>query len=307
LTYWGKPVNAGRHRMIVFLTPAHHAYTLREVVPAAAPGQVLLAAYESLVGDVRLPNATYVFTDFDRLSPSLLREVAGLYRRLRAAGLRVLNDPARFRTRSGLLRLLHDAGINDFNAYRIEENVRPRRWPVFVRTEGDHDAPVSDLLDTWAQVEQAVHRAVQQGVPVSQLLVVEYAAEPVRPGLFRKLACYRIGGASVAHTCVHDETWLVKYGKLGIAGEALYADELRIVRENPYGPQLQRAFDLAGVDYGRMDFGLVGGRVQIYEINTNPDTKFGKGDHPSALRVEAARVFRQNFLAALHGIDTPAS
>lgn len=290
--------------MIVFLSTAHHTYTHEEVARTAQDSQVRLATYESLLGEVTLPAATYVFTDLDRLSPARLREVAKIYRQLRAAGLRVLNDPACFRSRCGFLRSLHDAGLNSFNAYRVEENVRPRRWPVFVRAQGEHDAPLSGLLASWEQVEAAVRQAVAKGVPLSQLMVVEYAAEPVRPGLFRKLACYRIGDAIVAHTCVHDAQWIVKYGKVGIAGEALYADELRIVRDNPYGPALRQAFDLAGVEYGRIDFGLVGGRIQVYEVNTNPDTKFGKADHPSPLRVESERVFRHNYLQALRAIDS---
>lgn len=293
--------------MIVFLSTEYHTYTHEQVVESAEPEQVRRVAYESLLGEVRMPRATYVFTDLDRLSPPRLRQVAQIYRQLRAAGMRVLNDPARLRTRVGLLRALHDAGINGFNAYRVEENVRPRRWPVFVRTLGDHGTPLSGLLERWGDVEAAVHRAMGEGVPLSQLMIVEYAAEPVAPGLFRKLACYRIGPASVAHTCVHDDNWIVKYGKPGIASEALYADELRIVRDNPYAPQLQRAFELAGVDYGRVDFGLVGGRVQVYEINTNPDTRFGNADHPSPLRVESLRTFRHNYLQALRGIDGPGT
>jgi hypothetical protein len=291
--------------MIVFLTTENHSYTHEEVARTATWPQVRLATYESLRGEVRLPDATYVFTDLDRLAPGHLREAAGICRQLRAAGLRVLNDPARFRTRSGLLRILHDSGINSFNAYRIEENTRPRRWPVFVRAQGDHDPPLSGLLESWEQVEAAVDAALGDGVPLSQLMVVEYAAQPVRPGLFRKLGCYRIGDTSVAHVCVHDEQWIVKYGKMGIAGEDLYADELRIVRDNPHAPALQRAFELAGVEYGRVDFGLVDGRVEIYEINTNPHTRFGQGDHPSPLRVESERVFQHNYLQALRGIDSP--
>jgi hypothetical protein len=45
--------------------------------------------------------------------------------------------------------------------------------------------------------------------------------------------------------------------------------------------------------------------VQVYEINTNPDIKFGD-EHPVALRMESYRVFRDNYLAALRALDTPA-
>jgi hypothetical protein len=33
---------------------------------------------------------------------------------------------------------------------------------------------------------------------------------------------------------------------------------------------LRRVFDIAGIEYGRADWGIVAGKVQIYEINTNP-------------------------------------
>ena len=134
-------------------------------------------------------------------------------------------------------------------------------------------------------------------------MVVEYMAEPIRPGLFRKLSCFRIGSASIAHTCVHDTKWVAKTGQLGIATPDLYDDELRIVRDNPYGPSVAAAFDIGAIDYGRVDFGLVGGEAQIYEINTNPTMSFDD-PHPSAVRVEASRIFKQKYFAALKAIDT---
>ena len=63
-------------------------------------------------------------------------------------------------------------------------------------------------------------------------------------------------------------------------------------------------FNIAGIDYGRVDFGLVGGRPQIYEINSNPmvDPK------PSASLIErrnqSVALFRANYLEAMDAIDT---
>jgi hypothetical protein len=64
-------------------------------------------------------------------------------------------------------------------------------------------------------------------------------------------------------------------------------------------------FELAAIEYGRADFGLGGGKTQIYEINSNPDIQFPT-EHPSAARTESFRVFKRNFYAALAGIDTAA-
>lgn len=289
--------------MIIFVTTAEHGYTHEPLIRQAGDLEVSVISYGSLLRQRTFANATYVFTDMDRLSLSGLARAASCFRHLQSYGMRVLNDPARFHSRVGLLRRLYQLGINRFNAYRVEENCDPQRWPVFLRTEGDHDHPASDLLHTPEGVAAAISRAVDRGVPRSALIVVEYAAEPVRPGLFRKLALFRIGAGSAAHICAHEDGWLVKYGKLGIAPEDLYRDELRIVSDNPYWPDLQRVFELAAIDYGRVDFGLVAGAVQIYEINTNPQIQF-PDEHPSAFRLESNRVFKANYLAALRALDS---
>jgi hypothetical protein len=287
--------------MLVFVTTAEHAYTHEQVVQAAMDLEIRVISYETLLAQ-RLPaHATYVFTDMDRLSWADLRRAARCFRGLRARGMAVLNDPAKSRSRAGLLRALNSAGINSFNAYRIEEGREPERWPVFLRTEGSHSYPTSDLLHSPAELSAAISRTVERGTPLSTLIVIEYAAQPVRPRLFRKLALFRIGHSSVAHTCVHDDRWLVKYGRKGIAPPELYADELRIVTQNPYWPELRRAFEIAGLDYGRVDFGLVDGKVQVYEINSNPNVTFST-THPSPHREDSYRIFRNNYLAALRAL-----
>ncbi len=291
--------------MIIFVITPEHPYTLQEVVRESPGLKLRIATYDRLFAMRRPPRATYVFTDLDRLPMWRVRDAAKVYRRLRDAGLRVLNDPARLSSRYGLLRQLCRQGINDFDAYRVEEGIVPARWPVFLRAEGDHDAPLTDLMHDWDEARRAVEHAVAAGTPISSLLLVEYAAEPVRPGLFRKLSVFRIGNIYFGANCVHEDNWLVKLGTKGIAPPELYEDELRLVRDNPFEAALRPVFELAAIEYGRADFGLVGGRPQIYEINSNPHIQFPT-EHPSAPRTESFHVFKRNFYAALAEIDTPA-
>jgi hypothetical protein len=289
--------------MIVFIHTTEHSYTHKPVVEADKQARVAVVTYDTLFDANSVPRATYVFTDMDRLSLWRLRLAALTFRKMRERGLRVLNDPARVLSRWGLLRSLRLAGVNDFDAYRVEESVRPRRWPVFLRAEGAHLGPISGLLNDWDQVVAEVERAVAKGAPLTGLLIVEYAAEPLRPGLYRKFGSFRIGPAAFAHTCVDDNQWIAKTGRRDVTPPELYEEEQRVVRENPYGPSLAHAFELAGIEYGRIDFGLVQGKVQVYEINTNPEVLFGN-DHPSPVRQETYRIFRQNYLGALSAIDT---
>lgn len=290
--------------MIVFLLTDDYAWTHKQLVGASLEARVRLMSYAELTSANMLPQATYVFTDLDRLSPGGLRLAATAYRRLRDQGVAVLNDPARVLSRYGLLRRLYLSGINTFNAYRVEEGVIPERWPVFLRCEGDHNGPLCDLLHSMKEVHTVVAGAVARGLPLASLLIVEFAAQPVRPGLYRKLASFRVGKTTFAHTCVHDDQWVAKMGKLGIAPPELYEDEFRIVRDDPYAKALAAAFDIAGIDYGRVDFGLIDGKATIYEINSNPAIQFDE-THPVPIRVESYNLFKRNYLDALNRIDTP--
>jgi hypothetical protein len=287
--------------MIVFVTTQEHSYT-HNAVTKELPGVVRRMSYQALLGKARVPRAVYVFTDMDRLAPAALAQASTLFGQLRTAGVRVLNDPARIRSRWGLLRALHDQGINRANAYRFDENVRPRRWPVFIGVEGDHRFPITELLHSWEEVERAAETAMQKGRPRSALIVAEYNAEPLRPGIFRKLSVFRVGSRYLAHTCVHQDRWIAKYGTPGLATPDLHAEELRIVRDNPYRAALEPAFALAGIEYGRADFGVVDGKVHVYEINTNPEVKFTNPKSPQE-RAKSYAVFRQNYLDALRALE----
>ncbi len=289
--------------MIVFLTTRAHDYTVRHLIGAAPGLEVRIFNYASVQGQRQLPRATYIFTDLDRLPTELLNMSARLYIQLRDQGVRVLNNPAHVLSRYGLLRALFLNGMNRFNAYQVEEGVMPQHWPVFLRTDGTHEGPLPQLYNNTRDLEAGIDSAVAQGLPRSRLLIVEFMAEPARPGLYRKLSCFRVGTASVAHTCVHDTDWIAKQGKLGITPPDLYDDESRIVRDNPYGAAVGRAFEIAGIEYGQIDFGIVGGEIQTYEINTNPHVKLD-AEHPSPVRVESLRMFARNFFGALKAIDS---
>jgi hypothetical protein len=42
------------------------------------------------------------------------------------------------------------------------------------------------------------------------------------------------------------------------------------VEDNPHEAWLRRVCELGGVEYGRVDYGMLDGRLQLWEINTNP-------------------------------------
>jgi hypothetical protein len=284
------------------VTTGHHGPS-RETREASESPPMELVTYDQLIAAKRLRGVTTVFADLDRLSQADLELAALVHHSLTAEKVPALNDPARVKTRYGLLRALHEAGLNDFNVYRADEERLPKRYPVFVRRDSGHGEPLSGLLGDRDAVARAIEAAVAAGIPASNLLIIEYSAEPVTPGVFRKLAMTRIGDRLLPQISVHDDQWLVKYGNVGVATEALYREESRLLEELPYADELWRAFEIAAISYGRADFGLVGGRVQIYEINTNPSVKPGE-EHPSQTRQANLRSVWCAHLAALRDLDS---
>ncbi len=271
--------------------------------------KITILIYDMALSKRSLPRGTYIFTGIDRLEVAELEAAARLFLRLKENGCRVLNDPGRVRTRFSLLRALHRAGLNSFNAYSADEEQKPERFPVFVRRIHGHGPPLSDLVWDQVTLDNVVEAAVQAGFPRRQLMIVEYAAEPVRPGLFRKLSVFRIGDQLLSHACVHDTSWIVKDGRYGIADETLYDEELQIVRENRFADRLRPVFDVAHIDYGRVDFGLIGDRICAYEINTNPFIQVAR-QHPFPQRLETIKLWRQNLnraLTALQANGLPAA
>ena len=70
---------------------------------------------------------------------------------------------------------------------------------------------------------------------------------------------------------------------------------------------MAKIFELAGIDYGRADFGIVDNRIVLYEINTNPNTQPPDEIHPNATRQENINLSWGKYCAALHQIDSLAT
>ena len=289
--------------MIYILTTRAHNYTHN----ASACGDLFqLANYDALFAGKAVKAGTWIFTDLDRLGFWELELAARIYRILSDAGLRVLNNPAVACKRFSLLRRLKLAGLNSFSVWRVGEGEEPDRYPVFLRTQSAHRGVLSELIHDKEILDAEISLYTRLGYPASDLMVVEYCAQPSDSGIFRKLAAYRVGDRIVPTLAAHERHWVSKYGTEGIAGQALYDEEYRIMQENPYEDVLMQAFELGNIEYGRVDFGLVDGRVEVYEINTNPTVLF-PDEHPFPVRLQSGDLSKKLYRQALAAIDAPAS
>ena len=292
--------------MIVLITARGHGYTLRSLrngkfVFPVPPLKII--SYETMLRARRMPRATYIFSDIERLPPFELGLASELYRAMRAQGLNCLNDPAKVKSRFALLRTLYREGINPFNSYRADEYPQPERFPVFIRYEADHGTPLSELLNSQDELDAALAALEASGTPLRGAIVTEYCARSDDSGLFSKWGAFRVGPQmSVDHIAV-EKSWLVKYGKWDDLTDGIVRDEHDAVSLNRFSPNLERAFELAHIEFGRADYAIVDGRTVIYEINTNPYIGPFVPD-PKPLRLQTQQIARTRFGKALEAIDS---
>lgn len=293
-------------RRLVYVTTKDHPDTFADWLPVLALRgiSVTMETWEQLLIARRVPRATYVLTDFDRLATSELEAAAKIYDLLRAHGARVYNDPRKFRPRAHLIKYLFHSGINSYTCHLPSTGEWPTRFPVFLRTMAAHRGVLGELLHDDAACRQALDEALQQGIPISDLAFVEFAASPTPPkGLFQKLSAFRVGEHVVRANTVNDSHWMAKIGVQGIASDEQYRQELKEMKDYPLRDFVRQVFDTAGVEFGRLDFGFSKGRHEIYEINTNPYMSVSHR-HPNADRAESLRVMNEQ-LAAAFDASTP--
>ena len=293
--------------MITFVVATHHKGTvtaLREGILAPLMPRTRAISYDMLFSADRLMRGTYVFTDMERLAPSELRLASHYYRRLESIrGMRVLNDPARVRTRFALLRALREAHFNDFDAYKADSMPRPARFPVFLRIAAEHGMPLGGLIHGQEELEERLAALVDAGVPLAGVLVIEFCGAPGGHGYFERLSFFRIGERITLSTILIDEQWNVKKPRFDLMTPAILSEHLVAVREDRYVQTMRAAFDIAGIHYGRADVGIHEGRLQVYEINTNPNitatSTYVTDDH-----AESRRIWRARLGSMLHAVDT---
>ncbi|MCS3904393.1 hypothetical protein J2T55_002429 [Methylohalomonas lacus] len=261
-------------------------------------------SYDRLLRQRRLPPATWIFTDLDRLDFWELELASRIYNKLKENGQTVYNNPARIGDRYLLLRQLHKAGFNRFNAWHAGDSEQPDRYPVFLRTNRAHRGILTgELINNKQELEQAIESAVADGYPLRELIIVEYCAEPDIRGLYYKFAAFRCGDRIMETAGVLEDKWSAKYGTVGLANDNTIKAEYDRIQTTPNAEELMQAFSFSNIEYGRADYTIIDGKVQIYEINTNPHIGIISSPRYKS-RLQSDKLFYNKLLAALKDMNS---
>ena len=261
-----------RGAVIFFLTTARHQYTLSRHLTsygAALKPFVRLLSYEQLFRSRRLSRGVYVFSDLERLWPDDAERAARFWHVMsHSDGVRTLNHPTRSLRRYELLRTMHLRGTNRFNVYRLTELRPPDRFPVYLRGENDHDANRTPLLHTVDELAAACDQMDQTGHSRENTLITEYLDVSDPDGVFHKYSAFCVAGTIIPRHLCFERKWMVKQPVLVDAH--WLAQEREYLATNPHETELRGIFQTARIDYGRIDYAVVDGVIQVWEINTNP-------------------------------------
>ncbi|MCF4097049.1 hypothetical protein [Maritalea mediterranea] len=218
-----------------------------------------------------------------------------------------MNDPAHAKNRYGLLRGLHQAGINDFDVHLAGDAPKPSRFPVFLRYLSVSLPPVAGLINSQSELDSTIEALALAGEPLDDLIVIEYCAEPFEQDYFVKLSAYRIDDQYMLDLFLYDQKWYVKYGDVDTMPPNFAETEARLLRENKWIDQAQQVFDLAQIEYGRVDFSLVNNRPQFYEINFHPQFTMSEYESKCPKRLENAKFAARRRMDAMKVLDAGPS
>ena len=289
--------------MIYFFTTQRNALPLcahRRSMAEHLRSWFVPLAYESLAywrDRSLVAGGTYVFTDTEVLSAENGRTAAEIHALIRSVGGRVLNDPSRVLTRSALLTTLKLRGINSFDVGSVDDR-STLSFPVFLRSATRHEGSYTSLIYDRRELERALTASFLTGRAIDDLLVVEFCDVADREGLYRKYGAFIVGETVIPRHVFFGRSWMVKQSDLETP--ELLAEELEYIRTNPHEAQLREIARVAGIDYGRIDYGILGGRIQVWEFNTNPVV--GGATHISAARRERTDRFLQRINTAFEDL-----
>ncbi len=300
--------------MISFWVPAAGSFTIELWLAHRAPeltDRFDIRHYENLTADLEISGGAHIFTGLDQLGPAGREAVAALHQavRERCPGDPLLNHPHRTARRHELLTRAHAAGVNSFRARRAGDSFDEVRYPVFVREESGHGGPLSGLLRSRAELTASLRALRARGFPMAELLVIEFCDLSDGEGRFVSAAAHRVGNLIVPTHMISGTRWVLKWSHSDHDERAM-REFLSYVRDHPHQAWLRQAFELAGVEYGRIDYGIRGDTLQIWEINLNPTMGPSPGYRPAEypppvgdLLQEGRRLYHRNLAAAFVALD----
>jgi len=267
--------------MTTFIAPWDQLWIIQNMkdrLPRELSDMVKAISYHDLRRIRSFEPGTVIFTGLGVITDHQREAGAETYKLLfrENGAVTLLNHPKTSLGRLDLIKKLHETGINNFLACKADEyHSASISYPVFVREARRHSGSLTGLIEGFSDLKKSIERLKRAGYHPSDLLVVEFCDTSDKNGLYRKYSALKMGDAIIPRYLSLGYHWVVKENEPDPDSGELYddqkiQDELDYIQNNPHNEELQRIFALANIDYGRIDYGVKNGKLQVWEINTLP-------------------------------------
>ena len=260
--------------MIYYICHRKYAYTLAVFFyyfRNDLAGRLRFLSYDAFFQMNEIHTGVFIFTDFDRLDSDQMERAkkhAILLERADSSNV-ILNHPDRFLGRFDLLQTLHARDPKAPATCRLIDWKQVRDFPVFIRGERDHLAALSGLIDTATALETTAKRLLSEHRNIDDVMIIQFQNQLNEEGFYEKYGAFRIGDTIYGQHLFQHQSWWVK-DNAADWNDQQRARNFDYIDENPHVDMLMPIFEAAGIEYGRIDYCLMDGRVVVFEINTNP-------------------------------------
>jgi len=294
--------------MINYFLTKNHFYTIEPFINSWSKNGAELfrmVPYETIDQINFIDNDIFIFTDLERISESTLDQTRKLCRVIeeKFSSQHILNHPGVTLGRLELLDLLWQKGINDYRVYPVATLDHSCRFPIFLRRPNNHLGPLTSLLHNEEEYHSALAKLAKKGILPEELIAIEYCETVDRDGGYRKYSAFRVGTDIIPGHIHFAQDWFVKGGKHGAPRD----EEKNYLEKNPHRTELMEVFQLAEVDFGRIDYSMKNGKIQVWEINTNPTLlRHPEKYHPVMKQQKAALAekIEQSFLSLARTLNS---
>ncbi len=274
-------MTSGQDGGVVFLAARAGRTTFDGLRALDSRGVIGVIDYPRLVISSSFRASAVIICDVERMTPDYETRVVSIVRKWREQpqAPAILNTPPLSLRRYELLKRLYQLGINRKDICRLDdpcalENIR---FPCFIRDEAGHhltpDTP--RLLHSRDDLTSELARLAALGIPAYGKIAVEFEDTRDDTGMYCKLAYYKVADTFIPAHMFWNPEWFVKFPKPSLVNERpdLVERERDFVMSSPHKAEVARVFDIAGIEYGRIDYGIRrDGGIHVFEINTNPNS-----------------------------------
>jgi len=304
--------------MIYFLVTAANRNALDayfDTFGKPVSGSVEVIPYEEAFKQGTWFPGTYVFSDIELIDDETRGKAVQLWDALSGTGeTRLLNHPTRSMRSYELLSSLYESGKNSFNIYHLPEidtapgSTLPFRFPVFLQKDSSRLGKNTPIIYGHRQFIEVIKEMESRNLKMDQYDVVEYCDASDNKGIYRKYACFILGDVLMPKFLYSSREWPAHVSNALNDKESTEA-ELSYLEDTTHFKELKEIFRHARIEYGRIDYTLLDGKIQTFGIYTNP-VILGEGKRSVTSRLEISRSFADKIndqisnLASLSG-DEP--